>query len=212
MRLVLDVENTITKRDGKVHLDPFEPDNTLVQVGICNADKPNQLKIFNLDHNECKDETGSRRQQIQKCLDSTKLLIMHNAQHDLMWLWECGFKYDGDIYDTMLAEYILDRGQRNPLSLQACAERRQLEVQKDDTLKRYFKEGKNTNEIPLAELCHYLKHDLLTTSELFQAQEREFLLPEASSLSTIKRVTFNTCKTLTEIYTCLLYTSDAADE
>ena len=97
---------------------------------------------------------------------------MHNAQHDLMWLWQCGFKYDGDIYDTMLAEYILDRGQRNPLSLQACAERRQLEVQKDDTLKKYFKEGKNTNEIPLAELCHYLEHDLLTTCELFHAQER----------------------------------------
>jgi len=200
MRLVLDVENTVTKRDDKVHLDPFEPSNILVQVGICNADKPNQLKIFNLDHNECKDETGSRREQIQKCLDSTKLLIMHNAQHDLMWLWECGFKYDGDIYDTMLGEYLLDRGQRNPLSLQACAERRQLEVQKDDTLKRYFKEGKNTNEIPLAELCHYLEHDLLTTCELFHACEKDFAMPEAASLSTIKRVTFQTCKTLTKIY------------
>ena len=33
MKLTLDVENTVTKRDGKMHLDPFEPDNTLAQMG-----------------------------------------------------------------------------------------------------------------------------------------------------------------------------------
>ena len=201
MRLVLDVENTVTNRDGKTHLDPFEPSNQLVQVGYLDADDPKAtLTIKTLEHNESKDDTGFNRLDIQFTLDNTKLLIMHNAQHDLMWLWQCGFKYDGDIYDTMLGEYILDRGQRNPLSLQACAERRQLEVQKDDTLKRYFKEGKNTNEIPLADLCYYLEHDLLTTCELFHSQERDFSKAEAKSLDTIKRVTFRTCKTLTEIY------------
>ena len=201
MRLVLDVENTVTKRDDRVHLDPFEPTNHLVQVGMLDADDPKAtLTIKTLDHNESKDDTGFHRLEIQLKLDNTDLLIMHNAQHDLMWLWECGFKYDGDIYDTMLGEYILDRGQRNGLSLEACAERRQLEVQKDDTLKRYFKEGKNTNEIPLADLCHYLEHDLLTTCELFHAQEADFAKPESATLSAIKRVTFQTCKTLTEIY------------
>ena len=29
MRLVLDVENTVTERGGKLHLDPFEETNTL---------------------------------------------------------------------------------------------------------------------------------------------------------------------------------------
>ena len=201
MRLVLDVENTITKRDGKDHLDPFEPSNELVQVGYLDVDDPKAtLTIKTLNHNESKDDTGFNRLDIQFTLDNTKLLIMHNAQHDLMWLWECGFRYDGEIYDTMLGEYLLDRGQRNGLSLQACAERRKLEVQKDDTLKRYFKEGKNTNEIPLADLCYYLEHDLLTTCELFHAQEADFAKPESASLSTVKKVTFDTCKTLTEIY------------
>ena len=201
MRLVLDVENTTTKRDDKLHLDPFEPDNYLVQVGYLDADDPEAtLSIRTLDHNESKDDIGFERLEIQWTLDNTKLLIMHNAQHDLMWLWECGFKYDGDIYDTMLGEYILDRGQRRGLSLEACAERRQLTFKKQDTLKKYFKEGKNTNEIPYEELCDYLKHDLLTTCELYHAQEKDFALPEASTLSTVKRVTFNTCKTLTEIY------------
>ena len=34
MRVVLDVENTVIRRDGKLHLDPFEPANSLVMVGV----------------------------------------------------------------------------------------------------------------------------------------------------------------------------------
>jgi DNA polymerase I-like protein with 3'-5' exonuclease and polymerase domains len=200
MRVVLDVENSVTKRNGKDHMDPFEPSNELVQVGMLNADDHKQRWIVNLNHDEAKDTTGKGRNFIQQVLDMTTLLIMHNAQHDLMWLWESGFKYDGSIYDTMLAEYVLDRGQRSPLSLAACAERRQLEVQKDDTLKRYFKEGYNVNEIPLKELSFYLRHDLLTTSELFHAIEADYAKPDSTSLHTIRDTTFDTCRTLTQMY------------
>ena len=200
MRLVLDVENSVTKRDGKDHMDPFEPTNELVQVGMVNADNTNELHIVNINHDEAKDTSGAGRKLVQDILDMTTLLIMHNAQHDLMWLWESGFKYDGAIYDTMLAEYVLDRGQRSSLGLGACAERRNLEVQKDDTLKRYFKQGFNTNEIPLAELSFYLRHDLLTTAELFHAIESDYAKPESRSLHVIRDVTFQTCKTLTRMY------------
>ena len=200
MRVVLDVENSVTKRNGKDHMDPFEPSNELVQVGMLNADDHKQRWIVNLNHDEAKDTTGKGRKFVQQVLDMTTLLIMHNAQHDLMWLWESGFKYDGSIYDTMLAEYVLDRGQRSPLSLAACAERRQLEVQKDDTLKRYFKEGYNVNEIPLKELTFYLRHDLLTTSELFHAIEADYAKPDSTSLHTIRDTTFDTCRTLTQMY------------
>ena len=34
MKLTLDVENTVTKRDGKIHLDPFEPENSLTMIGV----------------------------------------------------------------------------------------------------------------------------------------------------------------------------------
>ena len=34
MKLVLDVENTVSKRDGVMYLDPFEKDNSLVMVGV----------------------------------------------------------------------------------------------------------------------------------------------------------------------------------
>ena len=100
----------------------------------------------------------------------------------------------------MLAEYILDRGQRNVLNLGACAERRNLEVQKDDTLKRYFKEGYNTNEIPLDELSFYLRCDLLSTSWLFHSIEADYAKPESTGLKVIRDTTFTTCKTLTRMY------------
>ena len=200
MRLILDVENTITKREKKNILDPFEPGLELVQVGMQNVDNPDETYLFTLNHKEDQDVGGSRATSIQIILDNTTLLIMHNAQHDLMWLWESGFKYDGDIYDTMLAEYLLQRGQKEPISLEACAERRNLNYQKQDTLKEYYKKGYNTNEIPLQELLFYLRSDLDITRELFFALEQDYAKPEAESLHKVRSITFRTCKALTRMY------------
>jgi DNA polymerase-1 len=200
MRLVVDVENTITKREKKNILDPFEPGLELVQVGMQNVDNPDETYLFTLNHKEDQDVGGSRAMNIQLILDNTTLLIMHNAQHDLMWLWESGFKYDGDIYDTMLAEYLLQRGQKEPISLEACAERRELNYQKQDTLKEYYKKGYNTNEIPLQELLFYLRSDLNITRELFFALEQDYSQPDSESLHKVRDITFRTCKALTRMY------------
>lgn len=200
MRLVLDVENSVTWRRDKIYNDPFEPTNTLTQVGMVNADNHEELHIVNIDHVEAKDTSGAGRKLVQQILDMTTLLIMHNGQHDLMWLWSCGYKYDGAIYDTMLAEYILLRGQKQPLSLSGCAERRNLAEQKEDYLKQCLKQRINTNETDLAKLSLYLRADLLTTSELFHAIEEDYARRESQSLHTIRDVTFNTCKTLTQMH------------
>ena len=48
MKLTLDVENTVTKRDGKTHMDPFEPNNTLVMVGMLTDQ--GQCLTFPFDH------------------------------------------------------------------------------------------------------------------------------------------------------------------
>ena len=200
MRLVLDVENSVTWRDGKIFNDPFEPTNTLTQVGMVNADNHEELHIVNLDHNEAKDTSGAGRALVQSVLDMTTLLIMHNARHDLMWLWESGFTYDGPIYDTMLAEYLLQRGQKAAISLSACAIRRNLAEQKEDYLSTCIKKGINTNETDLSKLSLYLRADLLTTSELFHSIEADYATPESKSLHTVREVTFDTCKTLTRMY------------
>tara|TARA_R100001377_G_scaffold14147_1_gene7213 strand:+ start:1264 stop:3345 length:2082 start_codon:yes stop_codon:yes gene_type:complete len=210
MRIVLDVENTTQKREGKLFLDPWEPDNHLVNVGVRDVDDGTDCGTFNLQHKEFVDETGEKATTIQKVLDATTLLIMHNAQHDLAWLWECGFKYEGPIWDTMLAESILLRGnnleitpngvaKKISMSLGNTAIRRNLECQKDDTLKRYFKEGYNTDEIPLKELTFYLEADCNTTLALFNAQSSDFSKPESASLVKVRDITFEVCKLLTRM-------------
>ena len=165
MILTLDVENTVVERNGKMHLDPFEPENTLVMVGM--LDDYGNEDIVTFDHSE-HEPTPEGRSIVQDKLDRTSLLICHNAAHDLLWLWESGFTYNGDIADTMLMEYVLQRGQKEPLSLEACAERYQLATQKQDTLKEYFKKGYSVRDIPHDELSMYLSADLHATMQLFR--------------------------------------------
>src|SRR5210317_2094688 len=181
MKLTLDVENTVTKHDGKMHLDPFEPDNTLVMVGML-TDQGEEF-IITFDHSEC-EPSYNGNSIVQEQLDKATVLIMHNAAYDLLWLWESGFKYDGPVFDTMLAEYVLQRGIKEPLSLEACAERYELDTQKQDTLKEYFKKGYTTRDIPIDELYEYLSADLHATQELSDLQYRKLNSPEYSSLMT----------------------------
>ena len=163
MRLVIDVENTVIQRDGKLHLDPFEESNSLVMVGLLNANDEETIVTF--DHSEV-DATPDGHTIVQRALDDATLLIGHNIAYDLVWLWESGFKYDGSVFDTMLGEYVLQRGQKQPLSLEACAERYELDTQKEYTLKNYFSKGYTTRDIPHSELSKYLSADLHATKEL----------------------------------------------
>ena len=195
MILTLDVENTVTKRNGKMHLDPFEPDNTLVMVGMLD-DHMNET-IVTFDHAEQQPTTDGRR-IVQDALDSTRLLVAHNAPHDLVWLWESGFTYDGDIFDTMLGEYVLQRGQKEALSLEACAERYELDTKKQDTLKEYFKQGLSTRDIPHSELSEYLSHDLHATQQLFNRLQTKY--EECSSLEPTITLTNQLAIHLARIY------------
>ena len=163
MRLIVDVENTVIERDGKLHLDPFEETNSLVMVGLLTANGEETIVTF--DHSEA-DPTPNGHEIVQKALDDATILIGHNIAYDLVWLWESGFKYNGSVFDTMLGEYVLQRGQKRPLSLEACAEKYELDTQKEGTLKKYFSEGYTTRDIPHAELSDYLSADLHATKEL----------------------------------------------
>ena len=187
MKLTLDVENTTTKRDGKLHLDPFEPNNRLVMVG-CLTDKGEEhLFRDNFDG-------------VQELLDQATILIGHNIAYDLMWIWECGFKYDGPVFDTMLGEYILQRGLKEPLHLRDCAIRYDLDTKKEDTLKNYFAKGYNTDEIPADELSYYLSADLHATQQLADAIYKKLNTPEYSKLMNSVILTNKVCVTLAKIY------------
>ena len=179
MKLTLDVENTVTHRDGKMHLDPFEPTNSLVMVGMLTDQ--GQCLTFPFDHAD-RPNQEDYYERVQMMLDEATILICHNAPHDLVWLWESGFKYDGPVFDTMLAEYVMQRGQKEPLSLDACAQRYELSWQKQDTLKEYFKQGVSTRDIPYNELTEYLVADLHATQELSDRQYAKLLSKEYAGL------------------------------
>jgi DNA polymerase I-like protein with 3'-5' exonuclease and polymerase domains len=197
MKITLDVENTVTHRDGKMHLDPFEADNSLTMVGVLTDQGQEDLIVF--DH-EDREPTIGGFSIIQKWLDEATVLIMHNAAHDLLWLWESGFKYDGPVFDTMLAEYVLQRGVKEPLSLEACAERYDLDTKKQDTLKEYFKKGYSTRTIPIDELSEYLSADLHATQQLADKLMYRLNTPADSGLMGTVDLTNQVAVCLSRIY------------
>ena len=186
VKLTLDVENTVTKRNGKLHLDPFEPDNTLVMVGM--LDDHGNETIVTFDHSEVS-PTSNGHTIVQDALDKATVLIGHNISHDLVWLWESGFKYNGAVFDTMMMEYIIQRGIKQPLSLEACAERYELDTKKQDTLKEYLKKGLSVRDIPHAELSEYLSADLHATQQLAHKLNIKFNTANDVGLDRIRQLT-----------------------
>ena len=99
MITTLDVEtmfqtNPETKRTDP---SPFHRDNKLVSVQYaCGDDEP----VFHWFHHDTKQiDTHVQHADVQLVLDNTTLLVGHNIKFDLVWLWESGFTYDGDVYD-----------------------------------------------------------------------------------------------------------------
>ena len=197
MRMVLDVENTTVTRNGTLYLDPFEEENSLVMVGILPENEDQQVFVF--DHADLP-STENGREKLQSYLDKTTLLIGHNISHDLIWLWETGFIYEGSVYDTMIAEYILLRGQKAGLSLGVCADRYDLETKKDDTLKNYLKQGVSVRDIPGEELREYLIADLRATCQLEKVQRELLYTDELSSLENTLVLSNEMAKALTSMY------------
>ena len=137
---------------------------------------------------------------IQSILDETTVMIGHNIVHDLMWLWECGFKYDGKVFDTMLGEYILQEGQKESLTLEMCAMRYNLETKKQDTLKEYFKKGYSVADIPPNELSDYLSADLHATQELANEIHKKLTTERYAHLVDTIDLTNNVSLCLARIY------------
>ena len=100
MITTLDVETTYQEGDPS----PYNENNKLVSVGI-----NQEYYFFNHKDNPNGHDNFDK---IQAILDESTLVIGHNLKFDLSWMYWQGWKYKGDIYDTMLGEYIIRRGQK----------------------------------------------------------------------------------------------------
>ena len=161
MITTVDVETSWQKTDtGGYDPSPFHPDNILVSVGIND-------EYYFTNHSERVDEGCYHK--IQSILDKTTLLIGHNIKFDLMWLLESGFKYTGRVYDTMLGEYILNRGIRKSLTLEMSCRRRKI-GSKDSAIKEWTDRGIPFQDIPVDVVEEYGRIDVAITKRLFDSQ------------------------------------------
>ena len=195
---ILDVENTVTTKNNKNHLDPFERGNTLVMVGIHSLDTQN-TSTYIFDHSDITkdDDLISNQFGVQDHLDKTDLLVGHNIAYDLIWLWESGFKYNKPVFDTMLCEYIFNKGVTSSLGLGSLAVHYKCQALKQNTLKEYFKKGYSTRDIPRNELKIYLIHDLIATKEIFEKQYKRL---QNNTLSPTVQLTNEVAVALTKMY------------
>jgi DNA polymerase I-like protein with 3'-5' exonuclease and polymerase domains len=173
MITTVDVETSYQKTEnGGYDPSPFHPDNILVSVGIND-------EYYFTNHSERIDKGCYHN--IQSILDKTTLLVGHNIKFDLMWLLESGFKYSGRVYDTMLGEYILNRGIRKSLTLEMSCRRRKI-GSKDSSIKEYMDRGVSFENIPAEVVEEYGKIDVQITRRLFDSQMADFRLPKNKGL------------------------------
>ena len=123
-------------------------------------------------HNQCR-TTPDAAKKLQDKLDETTCLVGHNLKFDLQWLRECGFKYDGLLWETMIAEYLSHRGIKKSISLAECAKRRSLPEKRTDLTDQYIKDKVSYEDMPPDIMREYCIADVQTTTELAQAQLEE---------------------------------------
>ena len=173
MITVVDVETSFQKTpNGGTDPLPFNPKNILVSVGIND-------EYYFTNHSERVDEGCYHK--IQSILDQTTLLIGHNIKFDLTWLLEAGFKYNGRVYDTMIGEYVLNRGIRKSLTLEMCCRRRRI-GSKDDRIKEFMDRGVSFENIPKDIVEEYGRMDVEITRKLFDSQMDDLRLEKNRGL------------------------------
>ena len=168
--LSLDVETTHKEKlnGGTTALPYFN--NRLVSVGYKYMDSFTNYLCF-YHSTQKSDHKGN--EILQDALDNADILIGHNIKFDVTWLRECGFRYDGYLYDTMVAEYILASARRWPLALKAVAEKYGTEKKKD-LVDDYMKSGITFYDIPWDIVEEYGKADVEATEKVALEQLKAF--------------------------------------
>ena len=112
--------------------------------------------------------------KMQGTLNSADVIVGQNFKFDLTWLRACGFTYDGSIYDTMVAEYILAKARRWSLSLDSLAKRYGVTQKEKDLVAPYLKDGKTFYDIPYDIVKEYGIADVIATEEVAVKQLEAF--------------------------------------
>ena len=171
--LTLDVETTHKDKlgGGTTALPHFG--NRLVSVGwkwLLNEDV-NYRFIY---HKDAPIIDGSQYTWIQGDLNKADVLVGQNIKFDITWLRACGFKYDGHLYDTMVAEYLRAKARKWSLSLESLAKRYNVKQKEVDLIAPYLKDKKTFYDIPADIVEEYGKADVIATEQVAVKQLEAF--------------------------------------
>lgn len=183
--LVLDLETTVQKIDGKTDNSPFNPDNYCVSAhfGWLGWDTVDEVTTLVFNHNE--KPSADRIDALEQALNEADVMVAHNAKFDALWLQEMGLTLPPKVYCTMIGEYILAKGQRQKLSLKETAERRNVTRKKSDLVDDLFKSGVGFEAMPVDTVIEYAEADVKSCAEIYIAQQDDFADDNNSSLKTI---------------------------
>ncbi len=177
---VFDVETTQEGANGSPN--PYYPENKLISIGI----DEQYLFFWHPDLDDI--DVAKNKKIVQSILDNTDILIGHNIKFDLSWIYSCGFTYTGKIYDTMNAEYLLARGQRQRVSLAECCSRRNLVTKASSVIDTYTSQGMTFKDIPPKDIEFYGRRDVECTRQLFNSQCNDFSRPANKGLTATVRM------------------------
>ena len=169
--LVLDLETTVERIEGRIDNSPKNPRNKCVSgywgwLGEETVDHVKKAVWYHKDYEGC-DPTDELRADLL----SADMMICHNTKFDAEWLLEMGFTLPPLVYDTMIVEYLLAKGQRRPLSLKESAIRRQVKsLKKSELIDDMFSQGIDFSEMPLDVVNEYAEADVKACGELYLAQ------------------------------------------
>jgi len=197
--LVLDLETTVKKIEGKIDNSPFNPQNKCVSAhfGFLGWDTVDEVTNLVFHHNEI--ETPDSRKALEHSLEQADVLVAHNAKFDVAWLIAMGFDIPETVFCTMLCEYVLAKGQRQELSLKATAERRDVTRKKSDLVDELFKSGTGFEAMPLDTVLEYAEADVISCAEIYLAQQNDLAHESNQSLKETIKLTNEMLLFLVEI-------------
>lgn len=172
--LTLDVETTHKDKlgGGTTALPHFG--NRLVSVGwkwLLNQDVNYQF-FYHSEMDNWYPSTAAEK--VQNDLDEADVLVGQNIKFDITWLRACGFKYDGHLYDTMVAEYLRAKARKWSLSLESLAKRYNVKQKEVDLIAPYLKDKKTFYDIPADIVEEYGKADVIATEQVAVKQLEAF--------------------------------------
>ena len=180
--LVLDLETTVQRFDGKIDNSPFNPNNKCVSAHYKWLDGG---AVTSLVFHHRDQPTSDSIQPLREALSEADVLVAHNAKFDCMWLREMGLTLPPTVRCTMINEHILSKGQRRQLSLKETAKRRYVSLKKSDLIDDLFKGGTGFEEMPLATVLEYAEADVVSCGEVYESQLVELARGENQSLDNI---------------------------